>query len=109
MTPKLTMTTTAFVRVLSAVGALSVPMAIPSMGASADFPAVDLGMPSSIEGSLAQMLAHHIHHASQPFQGLTFSNTRRMTEGLAQRCEVAVMSSRPCPISHWFTAVSNQP
>ena len=56
MTPKLTMTTTAFVRVLSAVGALSVPMAIPSMGASADFPAVDSGMPSSIEGSLAKTL-----------------------------------------------------
>jgi type IV pilus assembly protein PilQ len=56
MTPKLTMTTTAFVRVLSAVGALSVPMAVPSMGASTDVPAVDAGMPSSIEGSLAQTL-----------------------------------------------------
>ena len=50
MTPKLTMTTTAFVRVLSAVGALSVPMAMPSMGASPDVPAVDSGIPSSIEG-----------------------------------------------------------
>lgn len=56
MTPKLTMTTTAFVRVLSAVGVLSVPMAIPSMGASTDSPAVDSGMPSSIEGGLAQTL-----------------------------------------------------
>lgn len=56
MTPKLTMTTTAFVRVLSAVGALSVPMAMPSMGASTDVPAVDSGMPSSIEGGLAQTL-----------------------------------------------------
>jgi type IV pilus assembly protein PilQ len=56
MTPKLTMTTTAFVRVLSAVGALSVPMAVPSMGASTDVPAVDAGMPSSIEGGLAQTL-----------------------------------------------------
>jgi type IV pilus assembly protein PilQ len=56
MTPKLTMTTTAFVRVLSAVGALSVPMAVPSMGASTDVPAVDAGMPSSIEGALAQTL-----------------------------------------------------
>ena len=56
MTPKLTMTTTAFVRVLSAVGALSVPMAVPSMGASTDLPAVDSGMPSSIEGGLAQTL-----------------------------------------------------
>ena len=56
MTPKLTMTTTAFVRVLSAVGALSVPMAMPSMGASPDVPAVDSGMPSSIEGGLAQTL-----------------------------------------------------
>ena len=56
MTPKLTMTTTAFVRVLSAVGALSVPMAMPSMGASTDLPAVDSGMPSSIEGGLAQTL-----------------------------------------------------
>jgi len=57
MTPKLTMTTTAFVRVLSAVGALSVPMAMPSMGASPDVPAVDSGMPSSIEGGLAQTLS----------------------------------------------------
>jgi type IV pilus assembly protein PilQ len=56
MTPKLTMTTTAFVRVLSAVGALSVPMAMPSMGASIDVPAVDAGMPSSNEGGLAQTL-----------------------------------------------------
>jgi type IV pilus assembly protein PilQ len=56
MTPKLTMTTTAFVRVLSAMGALSVPMAMPSMGASIDLPAVTSGIPSSIEGSLAQTL-----------------------------------------------------
>ncbi|HEX7092534.1 MAG TPA: type IV pilus secretin PilQ [Nitrospiraceae bacterium] len=56
MTPKLTMTTTAFVRVLSAVGALSVPMAMPSMGASPDIPNVDSGMPASIEGVLAQTL-----------------------------------------------------
>src|SRR4029077_10385681 len=58
MIPKLTMTTTAFVRVLSAVGALSVPMAMPSMGASPDVPAVDSGIPSSIEGGLAQTLTH---------------------------------------------------
>jgi type IV pilus assembly protein PilQ len=58
MTPKLTMTTAAFVRVLSAVGALSVPMAVPSMGASTDLPAVGSGMPSSIEGGLAQTLTH---------------------------------------------------
>ena len=56
MTPKLTMTTTAFVRVLSAVGVLSVPMAMPSMGASPDVPAVDSGLPSSILGGLAQTL-----------------------------------------------------
>ena len=57
MTPKLTMTTTAFVRVLSAVGALSVPMAVPSMGASTDVPAVEAAvMPSSIERGLAQTL-----------------------------------------------------
>ena len=56
MTPKLTMTTTAFVRVLSAVGALSVPMAMPSMGASPDIPNVDSGTPASIEGGLAQTL-----------------------------------------------------
>ena len=56
MTPKLTMTTTAFVRVLSAVGVLSVPMAMPSMGASSDLPAVGSGMPSSVEGDLAQTL-----------------------------------------------------
>ena len=56
MIPKLTLTTTAFVRVLSAVGALSVPMAMPSMGASPDIPNVDSGMPASIEGGLAQTL-----------------------------------------------------
>ena len=56
MTPKLTMTTTVFVRVLSAVGALSVPMAMPSMGASPDLSAVDSGMPTSIERGLAQTL-----------------------------------------------------
>jgi len=57
MTPKLTTTTTAFVRVLSAVGALSIPMAVPSIGASTDIPAVDSGMPSSsIEGGRAQTL-----------------------------------------------------
>jgi type IV pilus assembly protein PilQ len=55
MTPKLTMTTTAFVRVLSAVGALSVSMAMPSMGASTD-PAVDSGLPSNFDGGLAQTL-----------------------------------------------------
>ena len=57
MTPKLTMTTTAFVRVLSAVGALSVPMAVPPIGASTDVPAVEAAaMPSSIERGLAQTL-----------------------------------------------------
>ena len=56
MTPKQSMTTTAFVRVLTAVGMLSVPMATPSMGASTDSPVVDSGMPSSIEGGLAQTL-----------------------------------------------------
>ena len=56
MIPKLTMTSTSFVRVLSAVGALSIPMAVPSMGASTDWPAVDSHLPSSTEGELAQTL-----------------------------------------------------
>lgn len=56
MIPKLTMTTTSFVRVLSAVGALSIPVAVPSIGASTDWPAVDSRLPSSIEGALAQTL-----------------------------------------------------
>jgi len=56
MKPKLTMTTTAFVRVLSAVGVLSAPMAMPSMGASTDIPNVDSGMQSSIEGGPAKTL-----------------------------------------------------
>ena len=56
MTPKLTMTTAAFVRVLSAVGALTAPMAMPSTGASTDLPAVDSGMTASVEGGLAQTL-----------------------------------------------------
>ena len=57
MTPKLTTTTTAFVRVLSAVGALSVPMAMPSMGAT-DMPNVDSGMLSSVEKGPAHTLTH---------------------------------------------------
>ncbi len=56
MTPKLTTTTTTFVRVLSAVGALSVPIALPSVGASTDIPHVDSGISSSVEGGLAQTL-----------------------------------------------------
>jgi type IV pilus assembly protein PilQ len=56
MTPKLTTTTTAIVRVLSAVGALSVVMAMPSMGASTDIPIIDSGTPSTIEEGLAQTL-----------------------------------------------------
>ena len=56
MTPKLTKTTAAFVRVLSAVGALSVSIALPSIGASTDIPNVEWGMPSSVEGGLAQTL-----------------------------------------------------
>ena len=56
MTPKLTTKTTAFVRVLSAVGALSVSMAMPSMGASTDMPNVDSSTLSSVEGGLAQTL-----------------------------------------------------
>ena len=56
MTPKLTTTTTTFVRVLSAVGALSVPIALPSIGASTDIPHVDSGTSSSVEGGLAQTL-----------------------------------------------------
>jgi type IV pilus assembly protein PilQ len=58
MTPKPTTTTTAFVRVLSAVGALSIPIALPSIEASTDIPNVDSGMPSNVEGGLAQTLTH---------------------------------------------------
>ena len=58
MTPKLTTTTAAFVRVLSAIGALSVPIALPSIGASTDTPNVDSGIPSIVEGGLAQTLTH---------------------------------------------------
>jgi type IV pilus assembly protein PilQ len=56
MTPKLTKTTTAFVRVLSAVGALSVSMAMPSMAASTDMSAADSGIPGTLGGGLAQTL-----------------------------------------------------
>jgi type IV pilus assembly protein PilQ len=56
MTPKLNTTTTTFIGVLSAVGALSVPIAIPSIEASTDVPAVDSVSPSIIEGDLAQTL-----------------------------------------------------
>ena len=56
MKPKLTMTTTVFIRALSAVGVLSAPMAMPSMGASTDIPNVDSRMPSSIEGNSAKTL-----------------------------------------------------
>jgi type IV pilus assembly protein PilQ len=54
MTLKLTTTTTAIVRVLSAVGALSVPMAIPSTEASTDMSHVDSVSPSITESGLAQ-------------------------------------------------------
>jgi type IV pilus assembly protein PilQ len=56
MTPKMTRNTTAFVRVLSALGVLSAPMAIPPTEASTDIPAVDSGAPSIIEGERAQIL-----------------------------------------------------
>ena len=56
MTPKLNTTTTTFIGVLSAVGALSVPIAIPPIEASTDVPAVDSVSPSIIEGDLAQTL-----------------------------------------------------
>ncbi|MEO8048367.1 MAG: type IV pilus secretin PilQ [Nitrospirota bacterium] len=56
MTPKLNTTTTIFIGVLSAVGALSVPIAIPPIEASTDVPAVDSVSPSIIEGDLAQTL-----------------------------------------------------
>lgn len=58
MKPKLTTTTAAIVRVLSAVGALSVPIALPSIEASTDLPNVDSGIPSTIERGLAQTLTH---------------------------------------------------
>ncbi|MEO8338929.1 MAG: type IV pilus secretin PilQ [Nitrospirota bacterium] len=56
MIPRRTTTTTAFIGMLSAVGALSVPMAIPSIGASTDVPAFDSGSPPRAEGELAQTL-----------------------------------------------------
>ena len=58
MKPKLTTTTAAIVRVLSAVGALSVPITLPSIEASTDLPNVDSGIPSTIERGLAQTLTH---------------------------------------------------
>jgi type IV pilus assembly protein PilQ len=54
MIPKLT--TTTFIGVLSTVGALSVPIAIPSIEASTDVPAVDSVSSSIVEGDLAQTL-----------------------------------------------------
>ncbi|HJS67616.1 MAG TPA: type IV pilus secretin PilQ [Nitrospiraceae bacterium] len=56
MTPKLTPTTTAFVRMLSAVGALTVPMAMPSVGASTDIPMIDTSPPSIIKEKQARTL-----------------------------------------------------
>ena len=56
MTPKLTMTTTALVRILSAVGALSLPIAMPLVTASTDLPTGDARMPLNIEGDLATIL-----------------------------------------------------
>ena len=56
MTPKLTTTTTAFVRMLSAVSALTVPMAMPPVGASTDIPMIDTGSPSIIKEKQAQTL-----------------------------------------------------
>jgi type IV pilus assembly protein PilQ len=56
MKPKLTMTTTVFVRVLSAVGVLSASMAMPSIGVSSEMPNVDSGMRSNIGGDPAKIL-----------------------------------------------------
>ncbi len=56
MTPKLIMTTTAFARVLSTVGAFSALMAMPSMGASTDALAAESDAPLSFHGGLAQTL-----------------------------------------------------
>jgi type IV pilus assembly protein PilQ len=56
MRPKLITKTVAFVRVLSAVGALSVSMATPSIGTSTDVPIIDSDKSSGIEGGLAQTL-----------------------------------------------------
>ncbi len=56
MTPKLTPTTTAFVRMLSAVGALTVPMAMPPVGASTDIPMIDTSPPSIIKEQQARTL-----------------------------------------------------
>jgi type IV pilus assembly protein PilQ len=56
MRPKLITKTMAFVRVLSAVGALSVSMATPSIGTSTDVPIIDSDKSSGIEGGLAQTL-----------------------------------------------------
>lgn len=56
MTPKLTPTTTAFVRMLSAVGALTVPMALQPVGASTDIPMIDTSPPSIIKEKQAQTM-----------------------------------------------------
>lgn len=56
MISKRTVTAIAFVRVLSAVGALSIPMAVSTVGASTDLPAVDADLASSLEEAQAQTL-----------------------------------------------------
>jgi type IV pilus assembly protein PilQ len=56
MRPKLITKTMAFVRVLSAVGTLSVSMATPSIGTSTDVPIIDSDKSSGVEGGLAQTL-----------------------------------------------------
>ena len=56
MRPKLITKTKTFVRVLSAVGAISASMATPSIGTSTDVPIIDSDKSSGIEGGLAQTL-----------------------------------------------------
>jgi type IV pilus assembly protein PilQ len=75
MTLKLTTTTTAFVRALSAVGALSVSMSIPSIGATTDIPKVDSGMLQTIEGRPAQTLTHiDVHPGTDDIRVVIFGD-----------------------------------
>jgi type IV pilus assembly protein PilQ len=94
MTPKLTRTTTALVRVLSAVGALSIPMAIPSTGESTDIPHVDSDVLSSVEGPAKTMTRIDVQRGMGDIR-VVISGDGRMTHEATRLDEGRLMIDIP--------------
>src|SRR4029078_1779546 len=95
MKPKLTMPPTAFVRVLSAVGALSVSMAMPSMAASTSVPAADSVMPVTFEGSPAQTLTRIDVQRGTDGLGVVLSGDGKLAHEVTRLDERRLMIDMP--------------